>query len=462
MGRGVRAASKGIRGEKMKMIDLQFDHISKRYRVQQEAQMGPTSHPLLRKLQQLRPRTEDFWALRDVAFEVERGEVLGIIGHNGAGKSTILKLLANITSPTSGQIVVNGRLAALIEVGSGFHPELTGRENTYLNGSILGMRRREISAKMDRIIDFAGIRQFIDTPVKRYSSGMYVRLGFSIAAHLDPDILLLDEVLAVGDAAFQAKCFKRINELKAAKTTIIFISHDLAAVENLCSRVLLMHRGEIVASGPPAEMIKRYSELMRSQSQDAEKQLAVGSDGADVAIINCELSGVDGKPRRAFDFGERTRVKIDVFARRRIAAPMINFGIKRADGVIVCNFNNWYDNFQIEYLEGHCTLEGWLPPLRLMPAAYEMHAVVWQRKKAQDESDLTGIAPLAAQMFGTFTMRGPALKEDGGVFQEPALKWLFSMNNRRVEHSDIDADSLNKAFSKLISEEDVVEEAMAR
>lgn len=444
------------------MIDLQFDHISKRYRVQQETTTGPTRHPLLRKLQQLRTRTEDFWALRDVAFEVERGELLGIIGHNGAGKSTILKLLANITSPTSGKIVVKGRLAALIEVGSGFHPELTGRENTYLNGSILGMRRREISAKMDRIIDFAGIRQFIDTPVKRYSSGMYVRLGFSIAAHLDPDILLLDEVLAVGDAAFQAKCFRRINELKEAKTTIIFISHDLDAVERLCSRVLLMHHGQIVATGKPAEMIKRYAEVTRAQSQDAEQSRAGQSDEADVVITNCELSGVDGKQRRAFEFGEQTRVKIDVFARRRIEAPMINFGIKRADGVIVCNFNNWYDNFQIECLEGHCTLEGWLPPLRLIPASYEMHALVWQRKKKQDEEDLSGIAPLAAQMFGNFTVRGPALIEGDGVFQEPARKWVFSMNNRRVEHSDIDSDSLNKAFSTLLDDEKIVEEAMAR
>jgi len=240
------------------MIDLKFDGVSKRYRIRQEAGTDTEPHSLLYKLKTLRRRAQDFWAVRDVNFEVKRGEALGIIGHNGAGKSTILKLLSNITAPTSGEITINGRLSALIEVGSGFHPDLTGRENVYLSGSILGMRRREIAAKLDSIVDFAGISQFIDTPVKRYSSGMYVRLGFSIAAHLDPDILLLDEVLAVGDAAFQAKCINRIKELEQAGTTIVFISHDLTAVERLCNRVILMQGGQIAAIGAPRDVIAEY------------------------------------------------------------------------------------------------------------------------------------------------------------------------------------------------------------
>lgn len=443
------------------MIDLKFDHVSKRYRVQQEAKADRPRHPLLRKLQQLRQRSEDFWALSDVAFDVQHGEVLGIIGHNGAGKSTILKLLAGITSPTSGEIVVNGRLSALIEVGSGFHPELTGRENTYLNGSILGMRRREITEKMDRIIDFAGIRQFIDTPVKRYSSGMYVRLGFAIAAHLNPDILLLDEVLAVGDAAFQIKCFRRINELKDSGTTIIFISHDLDAVETLCGRVLLMAHGKIAGSGKPSDMIKRYGEIARSQSQDAGRQLGARSRKSDVTITNCELFGADGAPRRAFEFAELTRVKIHILARHRIEAPMIDFRIVRADGVFVCKFNNWFDNFHIEYIEGECTLEGWLPPLRLIPASYEMHALVWKRKKEHDESDLSGLAPLAMEKFGHFTVRGPALTAYDGVFQQPARKWVLSMNNQQIEYCDSDAGSLNRAFATLVGEK-TAEEAGVR
>jgi lipopolysaccharide transport system ATP-binding protein len=240
------------------MIDLKFDVVSKRYLIQSESEDADRQHPIMRKLRAFWQKPTEFWAVRDVSFEVRRGEALGIIGHNGAGKSTILKLLAGITTPSQGEITIRGNIAALIEVGSGFHPELTGRENVYLSGSILGMRRSEIRRKLDSIIDFAEIREFIDTPVKRYSSGMYVRLGFSIAAHLDPDILLLDEVLAVGDAAFQTKCLERVHELQASGKTIIFISHDLNAVERMCDRVLLMQHGELIADGPPGDVIDKY------------------------------------------------------------------------------------------------------------------------------------------------------------------------------------------------------------
>src|SRR6185295_3708536 len=194
------------------MIDLAFDHVSKKYRIFRESDDSNGGPAALRKVTRMLRGWQDFWALRDVSFEVERGEALGIIGQNGAGKSTILKLLYNITTPSKGEIRINGRLSALIEVASGFHPELTGRENVYLNGSLLGMKRREIHAKLDSIVDFAGVSAFIDTPVKRYSSGMYLRLGFAIAAHLDPDILLLDEVLAGGDGVFRAGCVERIGQ----------------------------------------------------------------------------------------------------------------------------------------------------------------------------------------------------------------------------------------------------------
>ena len=249
------------------MIDLQLKQVSKKYRIRRDVD-GNAS--LLRKLVSIRNRKEDFWALKDVSFDVHRAEALGIIGHNGAGKSTILKLLSRITTPTNGEIMINGRLSALIEVGSGFHPELAGRENVYLNGSILGMMRREITKKLESIVEFAELRQFIDTPVKRYSSGMYVRLGFSIAAHLDPDILLLDEVLAVGDASFQRKCIQRITELKKNGTTIVFISHDLRAVQQLCDRVILLKRGQIEADGNPAETIALYQSLSAQLGGQAE------------------------------------------------------------------------------------------------------------------------------------------------------------------------------------------------
>ena len=200
----------------------------------------------------------EFWAVREVSFSIPRGEAFGVIGHNGAGKSTILKLLSGIMRPTVGAIAVRGRLSALIEVGAGFHPDLTGRENVYLNGTILGMTRKEIARKFDEIVAFAGLEEFIDTPVKRYSSGMYTRLGFAVAAHVDPDILVVDEVLSVGDYVFQRKCIERMNQVIASGATVVFVSHNLRAVANLCHRTLLLERGRAVTLGPSAEVIKTY------------------------------------------------------------------------------------------------------------------------------------------------------------------------------------------------------------
>lgn len=286
------------------MIDLQLKKVSKKYRIRRDLD---SSGPLVRRLLSMRKRREDFWALKDISFEVQRGEALGIIGHNGAGKSTILKLLSRITTPTNGEITINGRLSALIEVGSGFHPELTGRENVYLNGSILGMMRREITQKLESIVEFAELRQFIDTPVKRYSSGMYVRLGFSIAAHLDPDVLLLDEVLAVGDASFQSKCIQRITELKKKGTTIVFISHDLRAVQQLCDRVILLKKGRIEADGDPAETIAYYQSSSAQLSGQATG--GMGQEPTGEAVVtsltfydeneNESLSFETGKPMKA-------------------------------------------------------------------------------------------------------------------------------------------------------------------
>jgi lipopolysaccharide transport system ATP-binding protein len=201
------------------------------------------------------------WALRDVSFEVKQGEVLGIIGRNGAGKSTLLKLLARVTAPTSGRIKVRGRLASLLEVGTGFHPELTGRENIYLNGAILGMRKAEIDKKFDEIVDFSGVEQFIDTPVKRYSSGMYVRLAFAVAAHLDPEILLVDEVLAVGDAAFQRKCVGKMGDVAREGRTVLFVSHNMAAIIQLSERGILVDQGHIVSDGPVTQAVTAYQAI---------------------------------------------------------------------------------------------------------------------------------------------------------------------------------------------------------
>jgi lipopolysaccharide transport system ATP-binding protein len=207
-----------------------------------------------------RPPTEEeiLWALKDVSFEVERGEVLGIIGRNGAGKSTLLKVLSRITEPTEGQAIINGRVGSLLEVGTGFHPELTGRENIYLNGAILGMTRAEIDRKFDEIVDFSGVERFIDTPVKRYSSGMYVRLAFAVAAHLDPEILLIDEVLSVGDAAFQKKCLGKMEDVSHQGRTVLFVSHNMAAVRSLCGRGILLNNGRVSGSGSASDVVTSY------------------------------------------------------------------------------------------------------------------------------------------------------------------------------------------------------------
>jgi lipopolysaccharide transport system ATP-binding protein len=202
--------------------------------------------------------TEEIWALEDVNFEIKRGEVVGIIGRNGAGKSTLLKILSRITEPTKGRVEIRGRVASLLEVGTGFHPELTGRENIYLNGAILGMKRAEIRRKFDEIVDFSGVEKFLDTPVKRYSSGMYVRLAFAVAAHLEPEILVVDEVLAVGDAEFQRKCLGKMQEVAGHGRTILFVSHNMPAVERLCGRVIWLDNSRVALDGGPADVVERY------------------------------------------------------------------------------------------------------------------------------------------------------------------------------------------------------------
>jgi lipopolysaccharide transport system ATP-binding protein len=317
------------------MIDLRFDRVSKRYLIPHEAEDSASRQSWIHNLRSLWRPPAEFWAVRDVSFEVKRGEALGIIGSNGAGKSTILKLLASITTPSAGEITINGRAAALIEVGSGFHPDLTGRENVYLSGSILGMTRSEIGRKLESIIDFAEIGEFIDIPVKRYSSGMYVRLGFAIAAHLEPEILLLDEVLAVGDMAFQRKCFDRVRALQREGRTIIFISHDLIAVEALCDRVLLMQHGEVIADGPPGEVIGQYKALATKGatppftgigSVREWRDLDAPGDGV-VRLRRVRVCGEDGAIISTADIRHPVGIEItyDVLEGGHVLVPIVHF-----------------------------------------------------------------------------------------------------------------------------------------
>jgi lipopolysaccharide transport system ATP-binding protein len=272
-----------------------------------------------------------FLALRDVSLDVEHGLSLGVIGRNGAGKSTLFKLLSGITAPTRGRIVLNGRVAALIEVGSGFHPELTGRENVFLSGSLLGMRRREIAEKLSRIVEFAGVEQFIDTPVKWYSSGMYVRLGFAIAAHLEPEILLIDEVLAVGDASFQSRCLERIRELKAQGTTCLFISHDLTAIERLCDRAVLLERGAVVASGPPRAVVANYHRRLIAEANAPGSSIAAAI-ASGIALTNVTLR--DPLAPRALSFRPGGPLVVSIAYDATVPLPALEFELvyDSADG----------------------------------------------------------------------------------------------------------------------------------
>jgi len=257
-------------------IAIEADHLSKRYRIGElQAAYGTLresmSHTAKRLTgQEHRRGYEEIWALRDVSFELEEGKALGLIGRNGAGKSTLLKILTRITTPTEGRAEIRGRVGSLLEVGTGFHPELTGRENVFLNGAILGMKRREIQAKMPEIAEFSGVEKFLDTPVKRYSSGMHVRLAFSVAAHFEPEIMLVDEVLSVGDAEFQARCLGRMEDINTTGRTVVFVSHQVQAVATLCDRVLLMDEGRIVRDGDSAEVVAHYLQSATGTSSSQE------------------------------------------------------------------------------------------------------------------------------------------------------------------------------------------------
>jgi ABC-type polysaccharide/polyol phosphate transport system ATPase subunit len=300
----------GFRGEHIVAADivLKVENVSKRFsRGEMHDSLRDFIPSLFARLARRAPRAatsaKEFWALREVSFELNRGEAFGIIGSNGAGKSTILKLITGIMRPTSGSIELNGRLSALIEVGAGFHPDLTGRENIYLNGTILGMRRAEIDRKFDAIVDFSGLSDFIDTPVKRYSTGMYARLGFSVAAHVDPDILIVDEVLSVGDIVFQNRCLEKMNEIIRSGATVIFVSHNLRAISELCPRSILLEQGRITAAGPSQEVLKSYLENSTAQGRRSlSSHLFISA----VRVRSSHFEGV------AFESGEKVWIDVEV------------------------------------------------------------------------------------------------------------------------------------------------------
>jgi lipopolysaccharide transport system ATP-binding protein len=269
----------------------------------------------------------EFWALKGVDFEIKQGEVFGLVGRNGAGKSTLLKILSRITAPTEGRVLLRGRAASLLEVGTGFHPELSGRENIYLNGSILGMTRGEIDKKFDEIVDFAGIEKFLDTPVKRYSSGMYVRLAFAVAAHLEPEILLVDEVLAVGDQEFQKKCIGRMKSLAGGSATIVFVSHNMGAIQALCDRCLLLDQGRSIEVGPTMEIVSKYASQVTAQ-QSFARDIVIGDNPAIQRADLSTLMPSEDDPRWRLRISmtvaspKKMRVAIALRVKDTMAAPI--------------------------------------------------------------------------------------------------------------------------------------------
>ncbi|MEO8445881.1 MAG: ABC transporter ATP-binding protein [bacterium] len=275
--------------------------------------------------------SEYVWALKDINFKVKDGQRFGIIGKNGAGKSTLLKILSRVASPTSGSVKVKGRVASLLEVGTGFHPELTGRDNIFLNGAILGMTQPEIKSKFDSIVDFSGVERYIDTPVKRYSSGMYVRLAFAVAAHLEPEILIVDEVLAVGDSEFQKKCLGKMQDVSEKEgRTVIFVSHNLQAIKNLCQETLIINNGEIFASGPTEETLRVYGELMREVKIDDKTEInnSINRRGKGaVRFSSINVLDTDGNKRFSFELGETIRFKISYKIFKQVKGLTISIGL---------------------------------------------------------------------------------------------------------------------------------------
>ena len=306
----------------------------------------------------------DFWAVQDISFEVQPGEALAIIGPNGAGKSTVLKLLTRILKPTRGACAVRGRVGALIEVAAGFHPDLTGRENIFLQGAIVGMKRAEIARKFDQIVEFAGIGEFIDTPVKRFSSGMNARLGFAIASSLDPDVLIIDEVLGVGDASFQARCFSRMRELIARGVPVVFVSHNLPAVLELCTRAVLVGRGTVVFSGSTAETVQQYRRAVWTPPN------ALATSKQDIWIRSVRMLDHSGSPTELFRTGNRLTIRIGYGTACPVKHPGFAVEIHRADGIYCFGINTRIDRQDLGVLSGSGYVDLEIDALQLLPGCY--------------------------------------------------------------------------------------------
>ncbi len=324
---------------------LEVKHLSKRYSINHIAGGYLSLRERMRKgLRFKRSDVEDFWAVNDVSFEVQAGESIGIIGRNGAGKSTLLKILSKITPPTKGKIIARGRMASLLEVGTGFHPELTGRENVFFNGSLLGMKRREIESKFEEIIDFSGVEKFLDTPLKHYSSGMQLRLAFAVAAFLEPEILVIDEVLAVGDAEFQRKCLGKMEDVSRSGRTILFVSHQLGMLGKLCKNALILEKGIIVKQGPSPEIINYYT-----QSLSSANDFRVGKIEPEkiFAITKVYPTNLAGELTSNFAHSEVIKLNLTFLARQQLNSTHLCISINNKNGQRVFSADRLLQNYKL-------------------------------------------------------------------------------------------------------------------
>ncbi len=383
-------------------VAVEAVNVSKRFRLIRERNASLKATILRGR----RVVSEDFWALRDVSFEVYQGETFGLIGENGSGKSTMLKCLTKILRPTEGTVAVNGKVSALLELGAGFHPELSGRENVYLNGAILGLSQKELRRRFDDIVEFAGVGAFIDEPVKNYSSGMYVRLGFSVAINVDPDVLLVDEVLAVGDESFQRKCNEKFTELRNEGKTIVLVTHGMDAVQNMCHRATWFSHGRLMMVGPPREVIESYTETVEVDRQvDSDGHARWGSGEARVTDI--VLLDGRGSPVTKLHSGAPARFRLIYEATEAVERPVFNFSIRTLDGFEITAPNNRDADRVPEKIIGSGQVEVTFDCLRLLPGTYDLTVAI---------SDYSGLRPydLRKDVLRFDVERG-SLYEQGGV-----------------------------------------------
>lgn len=361
---------------------IAFDTVSKRFRLQRNRPRTLQEKFVSLFQRNSTPASETFWALKDVSFTVEKGQTVGLIGPNGSGKSTALKLMARILEPTSGEITVNGRVSALLELGAGFHPDLTGRENVYLNGSLLGLRREEVRRHFDEIVAFSELEDFIDMPVKHYSSGMYVRLGFAVAVHLQPEILLIDEVLAVGDAAFQTKCMDRIAKLRREGVTIVFVSHDLGSVQSLCEHAIWFDHGVAAEHGHPTDVVMAYLNRVAEEEEAASGRKPHEDHNkhrwgtGKVRVTDVTLCDDKGQPRSVFYTGDEMNILLHYTTHERIEAPVFGLAIHHQNGTHICGPNTKFSELNIPFVEGTGQILYRIPTLMLLKGTYELSVAV--------------------------------------------------------------------------------------